>query len=506
MHRHRYVGRGLWLAFLWLALWAPMAGAQDVTLTLEEAIRLARQNNPDYLAQANDEDAAHWAVREAYGAFLPGASVNGGMRWEDEGELFFGSLTGSDLGVDRIPAQVYSDYSVGLNYQVSGATLFNVGRAQATRRATAASVLAAAATLDLQVTQAYLTVLRSRDAVELARQELARAEENGRLAQARVDVGAAIGLEATQAEVERGRAEVELLRAETQYEGDKLRLLQQIGLELDRSVELTSTFPVVEPRWSREALTEQGLRNNPQLRASEASLGAASAGVRMARSGRYPSLSMSAGWSGFARQVLDEESLVDDARDAIASQRSACQFTNQLGALLNPPLPPTDCSTYVLTPEAEARILDQNRQFPFGFQGQPFGVSLRFSLPIFQGFSTQRQIEEAAVAEDDARLRLRSDRLRVRAAIEADYLSLVAAYRAVGLEQRNAELAAEQLRLERERYGVGSASFVELMEAETLKARADRAYLLSVYAYHEALALLEAAVGQPLREAEGGGP
>ncbi|NIP82688.1 MAG: hypothetical protein GWM90_27100, partial [Gemmatimonadetes bacterium] len=48
------------------------------------------------------------------------------------------------------------------------------------------------------------------------------------------------------------------------------------------------------------------------------------------------------------------------------------------------------------------------------------------------------------------------------------------------------------------RYRLGAASFLELMEAETLKARADREYLLGVYAFQEALTALEAAVGQDL--------
>jgi outer membrane protein len=496
----------LLVAGLAFAVMAGSAGAQaPATLTLEEAIRLARQNNPDYLARANDAGAADMAVREAYGSLLPSAAVSGGMRWEDQGQVFLGSLTGSDLGVDRTPAQVYSNYSLGMSYQLSGSTIFNVGRQQATRRATEATVLAAGATLELQVAQAYLTAMRSRDGVELARQELARAEENLRLAQARVDVGAAIGMEATQAEVERGRAEVNLLTAETTHESNKLYLLQVMGVELDGTVQLATTFQVVEPRWTQEELTELAMRNNPQLRATRANVGAASAGVKMAKSSWFPSLSMSAGWSGFARQVLDEQALVDNARNALASQRNACQLANDLYSLLPNPPSPTDCNQFVLTPEAEQLILDRNRQFPFDFQNQPFGVTLNLSLPIFQGFSRQRQIEDAAVAEDDARLRLRSERLRVRTSVATRYLSLTAAYRAVGLEQRNTELADQQLRLARERYEVGSATFLELMEAETLKARADRAYLLAVYAYHEALALLESEVGQPLRTVEGGG-
>jgi len=74
----------------------------------------------------------------------------------------------------------------------------------------------------------------------------------------------------------------------------------------------------------------------------------------------------------------------------------------------------------------------------------------------------------------------------------------------VRLEERNRALAAEQLRLAQERYRVGAASFLELSDAETIRARADRAHLAAVYAFHEALAALEAAVGRRLRPAAGG--
>jgi outer membrane protein TolC len=69
--------RGGLLALVFALAGTPTAYGQDVaTLTLEEAIALARRNNPDYLAQANDITVADWAVRDAYGALLPGASVS----------------------------------------------------------------------------------------------------------------------------------------------------------------------------------------------------------------------------------------------------------------------------------------------------------------------------------------------------------------------------------------------------------------------------------------------
>ena len=51
----------------------------------------------------------------------------------------------------------------------------------------------------------------------------------------------------------------------------------------------------------------------------------------------------------------------------------------------------------------------------------------------------------------------------------------------------------------RERYRVGIASYLELQDAETIKARADRAYLIALYSFHEGVAALEAATGQNLR-------
>ena len=115
----------------------------------------------------------------------------------------------------------------------------------------------------------------------------------------------------------------------------------------------------------------------------------------------------------------------------------------------------------------------------------------------------ERRVEAARVAADDARLRLRAEELRLKTQVATAHSSLEAAYRAVTLEERNRELAAEQLELARERYRVGAITFVDLTDAETRKSRADREYLSAVYAFHEALAALETAVGQNLRPRTG---
>lgn len=485
-----------------LALPTEVHAQTGPTLTLEEAIGLARRSNPEYLQQANDMEVADWAVRDAYGSLLPGASASTTYGYQAAGTARVGAF--GDIGVTNSTDYYTSSYNLGLNYRLSGSTLLAPGQARSQRRATEASIQAAAFTLQTNVTRQYLAVKRAQDGVTLAESELARAEDNLRLAQARVSVGAAIPMEATQAEVERGRAQVNLLQAQNLVNTERLRLNQVLGVELPADVALTTTFAVTEVPWTESSLQEVAAQAHPSLRAARASQAASNAGVRMARSAYLPSLSLSAGLSGFWRQAGNTDFLIEQARQGAASQAQSCHLLNQISAGLTAPLPntPADCSEFALTSEDEARIRSNNRSFPFNYSNDPFSASLTISLPLFDGFSRERQVEQARAARSDADLRLRAEELRLRAEVAAALGTARTAGQSAEIEERNAQLADEQLRLARERYRLGAASYLELQEAETLKARADRAYLTALYQFHESLAALEAAVGRPLTGSE----
>ncbi|MFW5904925.1 MAG: TolC family protein, partial [bacterium] len=73
--------------------------------------------------------------------------------------------------------------------------------------------------------------------------------------------------------------------------------------------------------------------------------------------------------------------------------------------------------------------------------------------------------------------------------------NLDAAWEVVQIEERNRELAQEQLELARERYSLGAAPFLELLDAQNSVAAAERDYLDAVYDFHAARADLERASG-----------
>ena len=125
--------------------------------------------------------------------------------------------------------------------------------------------------------------------------------------------------------------------------------------------------------------------------------------------------------------------------------------------------------------------------------------TLTVSIPVFTGFTRQQQVAEAQQAAEDAEHGQRAEELRLRTAVTQAFDNLTAAHRVVQLEERNRQVAEEQLQLQQRRYSLGAAALLELMDAQTTVSTADQAYLNAVYDFHWNLIRLEAAVGQPLR-------
>ena len=482
------------------------APVQDAPLTLQDAIGLASRSNPAFLIQRNDQVPATWAVREAWSAFLPTVTAGGGAQYTAAGTQTFGIFTAEDIGAANTD-YYFSDYFLRLNYQLSGATFFRTAAARASSRAVDARVNAARFTLATDVTRQYLAALRAQDELRVAERQLERAQENHELASARVRVGTAVSTEGKQAEVEMGRAEVARLRALNTLEGELLRLQEQIGTELEAGTVLSSQFSVFEPGWTVDELESGHLVGHPQVAAFEAEETAALAQMREARSSYFPTLTMSANWSGFTRRIGDPDFLIGQARDGQANARDNCEFFNAISSGLSEPLGgfPRDCSQFVLTSQDEAQLLEANRVFPFNFQSRPWEFTLRVSVPVFQGFTRQRQVEEAASRRDDAAQSRRAEELRLRTALATAVGDLRTAFDVVAIEERNLEVAEQQLALARERYRLGAANFLELLEAQSSVAEAERDHLNARYSFHDALVTLEAAVGRSLRP-EGDGP
>lgn len=466
------------------------------TLSLADAIAVARDKNPAYRQTLNNRGPAAWGVRNAFSSLLiPTVSASGGMSYTGPGSQTFLSSSFS-----QSVATVSSFYDLGLSWQLSGTTLSQPGLAKAQQHATDADIAGAANALTTGITQQYLTVLQAGEQAELARKTVDRNDEFLKLAQARFTVGQATLIDVRQAQVARGQAEVALLRAQTAVSVEKLRLFELMGVTppVDiAAVQLTDTFALQTPAWQLPELLTMAEQQNPALKALRAREGAAAWGVRAATSTYGPTVSLSAGWSGFTQQFTDVAPIIDTQELAFGQQYSECQDNNTIRAGAG--LPANNCNVFIWGASNEQALRDRNSVFPFSFTRQPFQARLTVSLPIFTNFSRTLRVSEARAQHGDLEEAVRARGLAVQTEVSQAFLMLQTAFRTIGLQDTNRSAASEQLQLATQRYRVGSGTFFELLDAQVAALRAESDYVNANYDYHKALSALAAAVGRSLR-------
>jgi outer membrane protein len=494
--------RAAWpLALALLLVSAAAAAAQTpgswspATLSLQEAMQMARENNPGFLQQQTDVAVARSSVRSARGNLLPSASASNSYGYTASGARRFESV---DLGTE--PEIYSSSYSLGVNYQLSGSRLLQPGLERSRLQATERRVTGAAADLDAQVANQYLSVLQARDQVLQAEREVERTGEHVRLAQARLDVGAGTPLDVRRAEVQQGRAQVSLVQSRNAAFTAVAVLSQLLGVQLEEGVELTSEFSIFQPEWEAESLVAMALQNNPGLMAARANQSAAGTGVSAARSAYLPSLSFNAGVVGSVYQAGEIDGILARQIEGMERSFAACQNQNLVLARVNLPL--QQClnpGAPGFSDQLRSELQAQNRGFPFDYERQPLGASVTISLPLFTGFSRQLEVDRARAAAADAGYAVRAEELRLRQEVATAVRNLETAHQTVLLQEQVRGNASEELRLAQERFRFGAANSVEVTDAQTNLSQAERELVDAVYNFHKSLATLEALVGRPLR-------
>ncbi len=493
---------------------APARVAPTVQLTLAQALEQARRSSPTYRQTVNDAVPAGWAVRNSYASFLPTFDVSGGMGYTGSGQSTFGGST-----FNQTSPSLSSSYSLSFGMQLSGATISATGQQKANRHAVDADIANAGELLRNDIVVQYLTTLQAVAQTEVARQQVQRNSDFLALARAKYQVGQSTMLDVRQAEVQKGQSDVALLKAQQTQNEAKLELFRRMGISipaLPEAVALTDSFPVSEPQYDEKQLLALAREENPSLQAFRARDRAAEWGVRSAKSRFLPTLQAQASVSAFTQEFTNEQLLLNSRLTSAQGTASNCRFQNALiGTLPGGAGVPgyanggviADCNAYAsldatgdnLASDYRSSILKSNNVWPFNYTRQPFQASIRVSLPIFDQFSRNLAVAQARVQQEDMAESVRARELQVETDVAARYLGVQSAYQSIRVQEQSRQSAREQLRLAQDRYRLGSGSSLEVSDAQNNVTRAEGDYVNAIYEYHKAVALLEFAVGRPLR-------
>lgn len=471
---------------------APAVGS---TLTLTDAVAIARRSNPGFQSSLNARKSAAITARSATGAFLPSIGSQLGGSYRAGGvQVLNGQLSGAPSGT------LNSSGTISANLGVSASQFSDRKAALADRDIAEADISRDEQTLRVNVTNQYIAVLQSQANARLQDTLLVSSASQLELAKAKLQVGTGIQLDVEQAEVANGRQRVAALKAHNQVDIDKIRLYQQMGVEPVLSARLQELTAMELPALTLDQILANAKSSNPVLESNRARERQSSYRVTSARRQYLPSFSIQTSLGGFAQRAVSTQSLIDQARTNAPGEIASCQKREGVFQALGMPNDYAKCEAQnAFTPETEAFIRDRQSGFPFGFTRSPLGFSLGLSLPIFNGFQREAGVQNATIARNNAANTVRQQEIQLNADITVAYMTLQTSKQTVAQQELNARTASLALQLATQRYQVGSISLVDLITARSSLEQAESDRIAAVYEFQRAFAQLEAAVGRPLR-------
>ena len=460
-------------------------------LTLDEAIATAQRNNPALHQTQNNVRNYDAQVRTAYGQLLPTANTNIRTTFNQGGTQYVNGVPLPGSNGDYYQ----SGYALGLNYNIAASAAYAPRAAKAFRNAAEADVTSSAEFVRAQVTQFYITALQSEALAAVLDSLVQTASGQVNLVTAKMEAGAGTIIDVRTAEVALGQAQVTALTTHNQSQVDKLRLFQTMGVPADTSVKLTTPFSVSRPTFSLDSVLEIARKANPDIAARRLRADASKLQVRVAQSAYLPSLNLNTGWGWNAFGYTDSQILALRAQATAESNYGSCLRQDSLRTGAG--LPHLNCGSPTLT--ADQLATERAKNQPFKFSKSPFSLTASLSLPIFNGFFREQQLEQARVSRDNALYDLRARQLQLETDVTQFYLNLVTAAKTVELQTQIAAKAAEDLALNEASYRVGAKTFLDVNTARATYEKAQIDRVNSIYEYHKAFAALENAVGRPLR-------
>jgi outer membrane protein len=288
-----------------------LVGVHDLALEYDPVLQAA-----EYRRQATAENRAI-----ARANLLP--QLNGSARWNwgdtDTSVKGLGSASNdtetTNFGVD-LRQSLYNQ----ANYES-----LDIARGQITQ----AEALYQSAHQDflVRVSQSYFTVLTLTDGVTFAEAEEKAFKRQFEQAEQRFEVGLTAVTDVHEARATYDNARARAIVARNDLADAEEALFELTGRYFEAYDALQDTLPLVEPDpASGEEWVQMALRNNPDVLAAQAALDVAGANMRLARTGHFPTLDLSAGYNQFTDKQysdvindieLNEDLEVDDTSIAL---------------------------------------------------------------------------------------------------------------------------------------------------------------------------------------------
>jgi outer membrane protein TolC len=411
---------------------------------LGDCIDIALGGKKTLLSAELNVASAEKGVKGSYSGLLPSlnASTSAGRSHFPETENV--SINSQTSPMDTTVSSYYDNMSAGLSLNQ---TIFDGGRSwnqvkQAKSNLDIAKL--SQRSIKIQVIQnvikSYYGLLQAEQLYDVAQQNFGMSEQQVSLVQKQYDLGVVKKTDLLKAQVAKGQARVEVLTRKTNLQNSRRVLFNDMGLQ-----DFGQSIEPVEPSWSPPIVpSSKDVLNllktqNPALSISQARINLGEISFKMAKSMRMPSVNSSVSYSANGKDSdALRESLKDDWR---------------------------------------------------------LGVNFSLSVPIYTGNSLSTQQHQAKLSKQQSEydyITLLND-LRVQAELIRESIKNYSEI--IPLNQAIVASAEEDLKLAGERYSLGSANILEVLDAQVSLTRSNSTLINTIHEARMQEAGLKALLG-----------
>lgn len=392
-------------------------------LTLQDAIKIALQKNSGLTKTENEVSRDESNLDAAYGRFLPTLSASAGWDW-------------SRFKSENISQDTRS-WGVGANSSIvlfDGLSNFaNLSRSKNSLESIKLLIENKKQEVVFQTINLYYAIVETEQLLKVREENVKQQQKNLETIEERNRLGSVTMADVYQQQVQLGNAELEVIRTKNNLETAKSNLLFYLGLDVLENYNYSSEFTEAELQilatefdtdYNRlNELVQQALENRRDYKAQKLTLDSFYDNITIARSGHLPRLSGN----------LNYNTGADVPGDL--------------------------------------------------FKTHNYGVGLTLSLPIFSGFSVHNAIQSAEVDAMNYEIDLRDSERLIKQDIQKTFLDLEAAKKSLIVTQKNVKAAEENLKIEQEKYNLGSGKLLDVLIANTTFQNAQTNYINAQFAY-----------------------
>ncbi len=396
------------LLFCLLLLVAGRLSAQPV-LTLEEAVKIALQNNYEIKLAANNTEIAENNVSIGNAGFLPAANAT----FSDNNNINNIKQTRADGTVQEQNGVRNTNfgYGVGLSWTVfNGFGMFaRYEQLKELRKRGEADFQFTVLTKVGDVISTYYDLVQQQQTLQAFDTVLSISRQRVDLAQIRFEIGKAARLEVLNAQVDFNTDTTNLLRQLELYNNTRVLLNEIMARDVQTEFVVSDTF-MIDNSLLLANLQTMAAQHNPTLKAAIINRRIAELDLKQVRANRYPAVSLNTGYN-------------------FSQSQSPLGFARE----------------------------STNRGFNYGVSA---------SVNLFNGFNQRRNEQNAAILIENSELEFERINQNINSQLTRAYQTYQTNLSLVKLEENNQQIAKRNLDITMDKFELGSISTVEFRDAQ----------------------------------------